>query len=198
MAGLLEELVNTVGPEVSKQLSSTLGIDSKTAGQILPQVAPLILGGLKRQMQERGGAPRVDHILNKYGNPSVLDDIGSLFGAQARNEKADPRLGGLLGESGVQAANMLSQQFKLDGNTAMKIIPMLAPVILGALSRKRDANGVGATGLAALIIQDGDGEILDDVAGFLMRGFGGGQGAQTGRGLLGNVLGALLGGRRRQ
>lgn len=200
MPNFLEDLLGAVGPEVSKNLSATLGIDKNTAMQILPQVAPMILGGLKRQMEQRGGAPRVDHILNKYGSASVLDDIGGLFGMQAQNQTADPRLGGLLGESGVSAANLLSQQFNLDRNTAMKIIPMLAPIILGFLTKRRDAGGMGSQGIAALIDQNGDGNILDDVAGFLMRGLGGAaQGAppQQGGGLLGGLLGAVFGGKRR-
>ncbi len=196
MNGLFDELLGAVGPEVSQQLSSTLGIDRNLAGQILPQVAPLILGGLKRQMQTHGGAPRVDHILNKYGDANVLDDIGGLFGMHAQQQTADPRLGGLLGDSGLQAANMLSKNFNLDANTAMKVIPMLAPIVLGFLSRKRDVGGTGATGLAALLDQDGDGDILDDVAGFFMRGMSGG-GQQSGAGMIGDLLGAVLGGGKR-
>ena len=199
MPSLIEELMGSLGPEVSNQLSSTLGLDANTASQILPQVAPMILGGLKRQMEERGGAPRVDHILNKYGSASVLDDIGGLFGMQAQNNNADPRLGGLLGDSGVQAANLLSQNFNLDRNTAMKIIPMLAPIILGFLTQKRDAGGAGSQGIAALLDQDGDGSVLDDVAGFFMRGLGGGQSSQqAGGGLLGDLLGAVMGGGKRR
>ncbi|MEK7730081.1 MAG: DUF937 domain-containing protein [candidate division KSB1 bacterium] len=194
MNGLFEELLGAVGPEVSQQLASTLGIDQNVAGQILPQVVPLILGGLKRQMQNNGGAPRVDHILNKHGNANVLDDIGGLFGMHAQRESADPGLGGLLGDSGAQAANMLSRNFNLDANTAMKVIPMLAPIVLGFLSRKRDVGGAGATGLASLLDQDGDGDILDDVAGFFMRGMSGGGGQQSGAGMLGDLLGAVLGG----
>ncbi len=187
--------MGSLGPEVSNQLSATLGLDANTASQILPQVAPMILGGLKRQMEERGGAPRLDHILNKYGSASVLDDIGGLFGMQAEKPNPDPRLGGLLGDSGVQAANLLSQNFNLDSNTAMKIIPMLAPIILGFMTQKRDAGGAGSQGIAALLDQDGDGSVLDDVAGFFMRGLGGGQSSQqTGGGLLGDLLGTAMGG----
>jgi len=195
MPNFIEELLGAVGPEVTKNLSATLGLDKNTASQILPQVAPMILGGLKRQMEQRGGAPRVDHILNKYGNAGVLDDIGGLFGMHAQNQNADPRLGGLLGDSGVNAAGLLSQQFNLDKNTAMKIIPMLAPIILGFLTQRRDAGSTGSQGIAALIDQDGDGNILDDVAGFFMRGLGGAPGSQQGSGdVLGGLLGAVLGG----
>lgn len=198
MPNIIEELMGAVGPEVTKNLSTTFGLDQNTAMQILPQVAPMILGGLKRQMEQRGGAPRVDHILNKYGSASVLNDIGGLFGMHAQNDNADPRLGGLLGDSGVNAANLLSQQLNLDKNTAMKIIPMLAPIILGFLTQRRDAGGMGAQGIAALIDQNGDGNILDDVAGFFMRGLGGApSGSPQGGGLLGGLLGAVLGGNRR-
>lgn len=188
MASFIEEFMSSMGPEVTNQLTSTLGLKKKTAEQIIPQIAPLILSGLKKQKDERGGEARVDHILNKYGSASVLDHIGDLFSTRAHDENADPRLGGLLGESGVQAANMLSKQFKIDGSVATKLIPMLAPVILGFLTKKRDQQGAGSTGIAALLDQDGDGSILDDVAGFLMKGVGS-------RGL-GNILGSLFGGKK--
>jgi len=194
MANFIEEFMQSLGPEVSKQLATNLGIKKNTASQVIPQVAPLILGGLKRQMQDHGGEARVDHILNKYGSADVLDNIGGLFSDRSRDEHPDPRLGGLLGDSGVQAANMLSQQFKLKENIAMKIIPMLAPVVLGALTQKRDKGGAGSSGIASLLDADGDGSILDDVAGFLMSGLSGG-GSRRGGGL-GSLLGGLLGKRR--
>jgi hypothetical protein len=65
MPGLLEEFMKSYGGEVTSQLSNNLGIDKRTAQQLIPQVAPLILGGLKRQSEQRGGQLRVDHILNK-------------------------------------------------------------------------------------------------------------------------------------
>lgn len=201
-SSLIDQIMSMVGPEVTNQLSSNLNVDQKTAQSILPQVAPLILGGLKRQMETHGGADRANHILNKYGDESVLDNIAGLFSNKAQDTSPDPRLGGLLGDSGVQASNMLSQQFNLDKDTAMKLIPMLAPIILGALSRMRNQKGVGAQGIASLIDQNGDGQILDDVARFLMAGLSGSStgtagSRSAGGGLLGGLLGGLFGGRKR-
>ncbi len=188
MASFVDEFMKSMGPQVSRQLSSQLGINKRTAAQLIPQIAPLILGGLKRQKDEQGGAPRVDHILNKYGDPGVLDHIDELFADKAREKNPDPRLGGLLGESGVEAANMMSKQYKMDQGTAARLIPMLAPIVLGFLTRKRDQGGAGSSGIASLLDHDGDGSVLDDVAGFLMQGMAGGGRRQ------GNVLGSLIGG----
>lgn len=193
MADFATEFMKSLGPQVSSQLAGSLGIKKQAANQLLPSVLPLIMGGLKRQMETRGGAERANHILNKYGSASVLDDLGGLFSSKAAEANPDPRLGGLLGDAGVNAASTLAGRLKLDQGTIMKAIVMLAPVVLGALSRKRDQGGLGASGIGALIDQNGDGSILDDVAGFLVQGLGrsGGQGG----GLLGG-LGRLLGGGR--
>jgi hypothetical protein len=196
MPGFVEEFMGTLGPTVTKELSKNLGINKGTANQIVPQLIPMILGGLKKQKDEHGGEARVDHILNKYGSSSVLDDIGGLFSKKIKDDSVDPRLGGLLGDSGVKATDMIANNFKLDGNIASKLIPMLAPVVLGALTKKRDVEGAGSTGIASLLDQDGDGSILDDVAGFLMKGLLGGSGSQKGGNVLGSLLGGLFGKRR--
>ena len=196
MNNIMEEFLSSLGPEVSDQPSTNLGIDKNAVQQMLPEIAPMILGGLKRQKDNYGGQERVDHILNKYGNAEVLDNIGDFFSSQVERQDADPRLGGLLGDSGVQATNMLSKQFNLDGSTAMKIIPMLAPILLGFLTKTRDQDGAGSSGISAMLDRDGDGSILDDVAEMFLQGSMGGS-RRGGGGLLGGLLGSLLGGRRR-
>ncbi len=195
MGNILEDFMGSMGSQVTDQLSSSLGIDSKAAGAIIPQVLPMILGGLKKQKDEHGGAERVDHILNKYGSSSVLDDIGGLFSSKAQDPNPDPALGGLLGDAGIQASNLFGKQFNLDSGTASKIIPMLAPLVLGFLTKKKDS-GAGSSGIASLLDQDGDGSVLDDVAGFLMSGLGGGSSSSKSGGLLGGLLGSLFGGKK--
>lgn len=193
MANFIDEFMKTLGPQVTKELSSKMNIDQNIAKKLLPQIAPLILGGLKRQKDNFGGAERVDHILNKYGSASALENIAGIFTKGVKEKNPDPALGGLLGNSGLQAVSLLTKKFNLKGDQAKQLIPMLAPIILGALTKKRDADGVGSSGIAALLDQDGDGSILDDVAGFLMKGSGSSRGDS---GLLGGLISGLLRKRR--
>jgi len=189
MANILDEFMKTLGPQVTKEMASKMKFDPRTAQKIIPQILPLILGGLKRQKENHGGQARVDHILNKYGKASNLDDISGLFSRGVKNKNPDPALGGLLGDSGFEAVNLLTKQFNLKGSQIKQLIPVLAPLILGMLTKKRDAGKVGSTGIGRLLDQDGDGSILDDVAGFLLKG----QGSQSSRGgLLGGLLGGLF------
>lgn len=134
----------------------------------------------------------MDHILNKYGDAGVLNNLGALFAQKAADNNPDPNLGGLLGNAVGEAVNQLSKNMKVDTGMLQKFIPMLAPVFLGFLTKKRDQEGLGSSGLSSLLDQDGDGSILDDVGGFLMQNLGGSSQSKGG-GLLGSLLGGLLG-----
>ena len=194
MSDFINEFMKQFGPQVASGLSKNLGIGKSTAKQIIPEIVPLILSGLRKQKDEQGGEARIDHILNKYGSPDVLNNIKQELASRSQDDKPDPGLGGLLGKSGLQATGFLQKQFGLDNLTAGKLIPMVTPFILGALTRKRDQGGTGSTGIAALQDQDGDGSILDDVSGFLTGIVGGGK--QRGGNPLGQLLGGLLSRRR--
>lgn len=190
MAGFIDEFLKSYGPEVTKQMSGNFNVDQGTVQKLIPQLAPLILAGLKRQKDTRGGDERVDHILNKYGDPSVLNNIRDLVANKAQAQDVDPNLGGLLGDAGgLQAAQALAKNMNIDPSTIMKMIPALAPLILGALSKKRDTGGAGISGVGSVLDADGDGSILDDVAGFLLKG--GSATRSKGGGLLGSLLGGL-------
>lgn len=190
MANFIDEFMKNYGSEVTKNMSSTFNLDQGLVRKLIPQLAPLILSGLKKQKDEQGGDGRVDHILNKYGDQSVLDNIKDLISMKANDTTVDSRLGGLLGESGPQAASVLGKQLNIDASVIQRMIPALAPLILGALTRKRDTGGTGISGIGSLLDADGDGSILDDVAGFLLKG---GSAQQTGnRNVLGSILGKLF------
>ena len=173
-------------------MSSTTNIDQGTLQQLLPVITPMILGGLKKQKDERGGQDCVDHILNKYGSPSALDNMDDLFKQKLNDNSTEPNLGGLLGNAGTDATNMLTNNFKIDSNMAAKLIPMLAPIVLGFLTKKRDSS-TGSSGLAGLLDQDGDGSVLDDVAGLFLGSLGGSSNKGN---PMSDLLGGLLGGKK--
>ncbi len=86
-----------------------------------------------------------------------------------------------LGEEGI---SKLSQRIGADPQATRSAIGAALPALVGGLSRQGDS-AEGAAGLLQLLDRDGDGNILDDVQGFL----GGGQAASAS-----NLLGQVMGG----
>ena len=193
MPSFVDEFMSKWGGELSAQIASTTGISSGVVAQIIPQIVPLILSGLRKQKDERGGPQRADHILNKYGSASFLQDIAGTVAEKAQDPSTDPQLGGLLGQAGLKATQAIAKQYKLDTAVAAKLIPMVTPFVLAALTQKRGAQRLGSSGLAALLDQEGDGSILDDAAGFIMKGLMGSSGAQGGAQAVGKILSGLFG-----
>lgn len=191
MSDLISELLNSLNSnQATEKVSNTLNIDPTVLQQAIPVIAPMILGGLKKQSENFGGQERVDHILNKYGNPDVLNDVDSYVEKSSKLESFDSNLGGLLGNSGSQITDVLKNNFNLDSGTAAKLIPMVAPLILGYLTKSRDSNPEGSAGFASFLDQNGDGSIIDDVMGYFSNQKQSNEG--SGGGLM-DILGGLLG-----
>ncbi|MDB6071420.1 MAG: uncharacterized protein JWL81_2591 [Verrucomicrobiales bacterium] len=194
--GFLDDLYQEHGSSVQQRVSSELGIPADKAARALPTVAPIILAGLKREM-DKGGPGHIEaHLedLNKNGIPD------------------DEEVGGLLGGKGKEASALMASQLGISSAAASKLIPMLAPLIIGMLMKKGGggaASGAGGAaagggggalgGLASILDRNGDGSILDDLSGLIAKGGVGdllaGGGASK-SGCLGSILGALLGGKK--
>jgi hypothetical protein len=191
--GFLDDLYQEHGQSVQQRVSTELGIPPEKAAQALPTVAPIILAGLKREMDKSGPAGVESRIqdMNHNGIPD------------------DEEVGGLLGGKGKEASALMANQLGISGEAAAKLIPMLAPIIIGMLMKKggggaggqagAGGSGGGLGGMAAILDRNGDGRILDDLAGLVAKGGVGdllkGGGASK-SGCLGSILGMLLGGKK--
>ena len=90
----------------------------------------------------------------------------------------------------MTAARALGNKMNIDPSVIMKIIPALAPVVLAALTKKRDTGKTGIGGIGSLLDASGDGKIIDDIAGFILKGTGG-KSADMGKNILGSILGGM-------
>ncbi|HMS64188.1 MAG TPA: DUF937 domain-containing protein, partial [Ignavibacteria bacterium] len=71
MSDFISDLLGNLGGGTADKIGNSLGIDPKIIMAAIPVIAPMILGGLKNQSANNGGQERVDHILNKYGDPNI-------------------------------------------------------------------------------------------------------------------------------
>jgi hypothetical protein len=213
----LEQLQQQYGPQVAQQLSSRFGLNPEQAEAVLPRMAPFVLGGVQAQMQHDTDEENAQRVLQSHADESGLDDVDGYFERSAQTE-ADPeeKLNGLFGHHAPQAKEAMAKQLGVSPDLIAKILPVIAPLILGAVMNKMknpgSAGGPGNSGggggmdiLGSILGQAGGsrggagGDLLSTILGQVMSG-GGGAGATGGlaqkAGCLSAILGGLLKGKR--
>lgn len=202
--GFLDDLYRDHGRTVEDQLSNQYGLSREDAARVLPQVAPVILGGLKRRAEQQGQNPKVleDDLLRILRGGDSHSPSSSPSSPSAP-QTIDPSV--IFGSKRGQAEQVIAGRMGLSPELTAKVLPMLIPVVLGALSKAGNSasqshastpsgspNSPGGAlgGLSAILDQNGDGSIMDDLA--RMSG-----GAKSG-GCLSALLGGLLGGGKRR
>ena len=203
MSGLLDGLMNQLGPTGASQLADAVGADEGAMGGLLSAALPAILGGLANNTQQPAGAASLSKALDSHDD-SIFGNLGTLLGGGG---DGDAILGHVLGPKRDAVQQNLAGQTGVDASTIAKLLPLLAPLVMGYLSKQKKDQGLdeaglgsllgqerqsveakqpGLGGLASILDANGDGSVMDDVLGMAT-----GSGGNT-KGGLGGLLGKLL------
>lgn len=209
MSGLLDLLNSPMGKQLISGVAGQTGQPENKTADVLSMAMPLLLGAMKKNVSSPQGAEGLMSALSSKHDGSILDNLGGLFGGgvddSVMNDGAGI-LGHVFGGKQPQVENALSQKSGMDAGSIANILKIAAPIVMGFLGKQKaqsnvgDANGLnsllgGMLGgqpqqnqslITTLLDADGDGSILDDVAGMVM---GGGKK----KGGLGGLLGGLFG-----
>jgi hypothetical protein len=209
MAGLLDLLNSPMGKQlISGVAGQTNQPEGKTA-DVLSMAMPLILGAMKKNVSSPEGAAGLMSALSGKHNGSILDNLGGLFGGGVDESVMSDGagiLGHVFGNKQPQVENALSQKSGLDAGSIAQILKIAAPIVMGYLGKQTaqsnvsDGSGMNAllgsmlggqpqenqSLITTLLDADGDGSILDDVAGMVM-------GSNKKSGGLGGLLSGLFG-----
>ncbi len=202
----LEELQAKYGPQVAAQVSSRFGIDPEKAADILPRMAPFVLGGVQAQMQHPEDHASAQGVLESHADESSLDDVDGHFERAAQQTAvSNDTLSGLFGHHAPAAQQAMANQLGVSGDTIAKLLPILAPIILGSVMSKMKGGqaqgqpsqgGGGMDILGAILGQQGSGgNILGSVLGSVLGGGNsnsGGGGLASKAGCITSILGMLL------
>jgi len=213
---LMEMLQGYLSDDVLGQLSQEIGADKEQTATAANGIFATLLGGLANNATSEGGLSGLSAALDHDHDGSILDDLAGLISSGGQGQGAANGLGILghiLGGQQETAVQQVSQSSGLNMNQVMKLLPILAPIVMGVLGRMRNSNnnsggeagsessGMGIGDLAGILMgsargaqQGGFGDLIGSVLGGVLGG--GQQQQQQGGGLLGNVLGNILRGGR--
>lgn len=185
MSNMVDGILDQLGPAGVAQIASSLGVDEQLMGPAVAAAIPAILGGMANNARQPTGAESLSRALDSH-SPSIFDALGPLLGGGSGASDGAKILGHVFGNRQQSVERNLAGQSGLNLDIIMKLLPILAPLVMGYLSREKQAKGLdagglgsvlgqerqtaesrqpGLGGLASILDADGDGSIIDDVLG---------------------------------
>ncbi|MCM4152280.1 DUF937 domain-containing protein [Arenibacter sp. N53] len=209
MSGLLDLLSSPMGKQLISGVAGQTGQPENKTADVLSMAMPLLLGAMKKNVSSPKGAEGLMSALSSKHDGGLLDNLGGLFGGGVdQSVMADGAgiLGHVFGGKQANVENALSQKSGLDAGAVADILKIAAPLVMAYLGKQKaqsnvnDANGLNTllgsmlggqpqqnqSLITTLLDADGDGSVLDDVAGMVM-------GTGKKKGGLGGLLGGLFG-----
>ena len=205
MSNLTDDLMSQLGSGGIAQIAAALGTDQAQTQGAIGSALPALLAGLANNAKKPEGAQSLSSALDKH-SPSIFDQLGSVI-QSGGGADGNAILGHVLGQKRGGVEQQLAGQTGLDAGAIAKLLPMLAPLVLGFLSKQKqeksldpgalgsmlgeerratEAASPGLGGLASILDADGDGSVMDDLID-LTKGKGAAKGGLGG--LLDKVLG---------
>lgn len=207
MSGILDLLNSDLGKQIVSGVAGSTGNDTSKTSSVLTMGLPVLMKAMERNSATPEGAAGLMGALSKKHDGSILDNLGGLFDGgvdDAVKQDGAGILGHILGgkQQGVQ--QVIGQKAGIDAGSVGNILKVAAPILMGYLGKQNasssSSNITGLLGgllggssasseqgfLEKVLDADGDGSMIDDVAGMFL---GGGSKKDSG---LGGVIGGLF------
>lgn len=213
MSGLLDGIMDQLNSSGgTSQIAKALGADEGAMGPLIAAALPAIIGGMANNAKQPSGAASLNSALNEHSD-SVFGDLGSILGGGGPGEAI---LGHVLGKKRQPVEQELAGKQGVDLSLITKLLPLLAPIVMGYLAKQKQTQGLddaglgsmlnkerqeveakspGLGGLGSILDADGDGSVIDDVMDMATGGKQDAGQQSGGKGGLGGLLGKILGGR---
>jgi hypothetical protein len=212
MSGILDLLNSDLGKTIISGVSGQTNQPQNKTQDVLTMALPVLMQAMKRNASTPQGAEGLLSALNGKHDGSILDNLGGLFGGGVDDNLINDGskiLGHVLGGKQQHVQQALGAKAGMDANSVAQILKVAAPLLMGLLgkqSRQQNVNNPsGIEGLLggllsdnspqqeqsfleSILDADGDGSVIDDVAGMVL-------GGDKKKGGLGGLLGGLFGGK---
>lgn len=189
MNPLIGMLANQLGGPVMQQISQRIGADQGTTQSAVSMAVPMLLSVMGNQATTPDGADAI-HQATQENDGSILDNVMEYVGNEGAANMGSSLLGQVLG-GGAQntMAETIGQRTGMDSGAAAQLIGMLAPLVMGALSKSsQEQGGMDRDGIAQIlgsftgnndllgmaakaIDADGDGNIAEDIGNLISKMF---------------------------
>ena len=153
MADLISMLSDAMSGGRVQSISREIGADPDATAKAISAALPILLGALDRNTNHPAGADALLNALQTKHDGSVLEDLAGFLGG-GRFDDGNDILGHVLGGKRQSVESGLSRASGLDMSSVSRLLPMLAPIVLGAIGKLQQQHGLDASGLSKALSQE--------------------------------------------
>lgn len=173
---LLNMILNSGNGGAVEQLGRNFGLDNGQATSAISNLLPALGQGLAANASKPGGLESLIKALSSGGHSRYVENLDTL-GDEETVRDGNGILGHILGSKEVsrQVAGAASQKTGIGSDILKKMLPVVAAMAMGAMSKQGAASNLQAPGagpqdglmkmLGQFIDRDKDGSVMDDLLG---------------------------------
>lgn len=197
MSDILGGIAGKLGTRGLSVIADAIGTDQNRAGNAVAMALPALLAGMEKNARSPEGAQALSRALDAH-DEGIFGQISLLLD----NTEGSKILDHVLGGKTSATEQRIAAGSGLDTDSVSKLLPMLAPLVMGYLGRQKqlqklspsdlagalgrerietEKRAPGLGGLAAILDSDGDGLDLGDITNLA-----------SGSGGLGGLLSGML------
>jgi hypothetical protein len=180
---LLNMILNAGGGDAVRRMAENFGLDEKQTSSAVSNLLPALGRGLARNTSQPGGLESLIGALSSGGHTRYLDNPETLR-SEKTIEDGNGILGHILGSKDVSrsVARSAAAQTGIGEGVLKKMLPVVAAMAMGALSKQQSGAGPQALGgapapggvmglLGQFLDSNQDGSMADDVLGMASKLF---------------------------
>jgi len=178
MKSILDILLSSDNKPALQEMQKKFDLSEAETRTAVEELIPALSRGIQNNTKDAGGMDALLEALRTGEHAKYMEQPGSLSDAATTREGNDI-LGHIFGDKKVsrEVASRASQKAGISSSLLKKMLPVVATLVMGAMSKK--VLGGGNTGrtvqagsggiLSSLLDSDRDGSIWDDVLGMAAR-----------------------------
>lgn len=194
MDNLTQSLLQQLAGGGVANISQQIGADQSTTQSALSTALPLLVSALANNASKPAGSQSLHQALVKDHDGSILNNLGGFLSSPEAANGAGI-LTHVLGAQQPAVTQQLSQNTGLDAAQVMQLLQIAAPLVMGALGKQQQQQGLDANSLPSFLAGEQqkaqqanpdmmstlnslldfnkDGSAVDDVFGMVGKLFGG-------------------------
>lgn len=150
MNAITQAITQQIAGGAARAMAQRIGISEGTANTAVQLAVPLILAALARNAAQPSGAEDLHQAIQKDHDGSIFDNLSGYLG-NPESANGSGILSHVFGQQQPAVAGNLSQATGLDQNSATSLLAMVAPLVMGAVGKQQQQNGLDVSGLSNLL-----------------------------------------------